>query len=116
MYDAGDRHYYIDEVAQLKSGEFVIPIRWLEDNKGEVFADAYSITIDASVRVSFSPTIISDQNVSQRRANVNDSLPILIRVLDLQCNFLDLKDMDLLPAWSGEWHISIQPPNCSETK
>lgn len=53
MYDAGDRHYYIDEVAQLKSGEFVIPVRWLEDNKGEVFADAYFVTADASVRNFF---------------------------------------------------------------
>jgi len=55
MYDAGDRHYYIDEVAQLKSGEFVIPVRWLEDDKGEVFMDAYSVTLaaDASVRNLF---------------------------------------------------------------
>jgi hypothetical protein len=53
MYDAGDRHYYIDEVAQLKNGEFVIPVRWLEDDKGEVFADAYSITADASVQNFF---------------------------------------------------------------
>jgi hypothetical protein len=50
MYDGGDRHYYIDEVARLKSSEFVIPIRWLEDEKGEVFADAYTITTDTSVR------------------------------------------------------------------
>jgi len=49
MYDGGDCHYYIDEVAQLKSGEFVIPIWWLEDEKGEVFADAYTITTDTSV-------------------------------------------------------------------
>ena len=50
MYDAGDRHYYIDEVAQLKSGVFVIPVRWLEDDTGKVFADAYPVTIDVQVR------------------------------------------------------------------
>ncbi|KIJ90420.1 hypothetical protein K443DRAFT_686767 [Laccaria amethystina LaAM-08-1] len=85
MYDGGDRHYYIDEVARLKSGEFVIPIWWLEDEKGEVFADAYTITTDTSCR-----------------AHVNDSHPILIKARDLQRNFLDLKDMNLLPTWSNQ--------------
>lgn len=38
MYDAGmDRHYFIDEVAALKDGRMVIPVRWLEDESGAVF-------------------------------------------------------------------------------
>jgi hypothetical protein len=50
MYDAGDRHYYIDELARLKNGGFIIPVRWLEDNNGNVFADAYDVTFDNQVR------------------------------------------------------------------
>lgn len=52
MYDAGDRHYYIDEVACLRNGQFVIPLRWLEDSKGVVFADAYAVTFDDQVQIS----------------------------------------------------------------
>ena len=52
MYDAGDRHYYIDELAQLKNGNFVIPVRWIEDEDGIVFADAFPVTFDAQVRRS----------------------------------------------------------------
>ena len=49
MYDAGSRHYYIDELAQLKSGTFVIPVRWLEDHTGCIFADAYTIAFNDQV-------------------------------------------------------------------
>jgi hypothetical protein len=50
MYDAGDRHYYIDELARLKNGDFIIPVRWLEDNDGNVFADAYAVTFNDQVQ------------------------------------------------------------------
>jgi hypothetical protein len=108
MYDAGYRHYYIDEVARLKSGDFVIPVRWLEDNDGNVFADGYAIAFDD--QVGFSARIVIDPNVdrySQLLANVIDSNVILIRASDLQDNFLDLMDSDLIPAWNGELHIVI---------
>ena len=49
MYDAGTCHYYIDELAQLKNGSFVIPVRWLEDCTGSVFADAYAVVLDDQV-------------------------------------------------------------------
>lgn len=50
MYDGGNRHYYIDELARLKNGDFVIPLRWLEDNEGNVLADAYAVTLNDEVR------------------------------------------------------------------
>jgi hypothetical protein len=49
MYDAGSRHYYIDELARLKNGDFVIPVRWLEDNNKNVFADAFAVVLDDQV-------------------------------------------------------------------
>jgi hypothetical protein len=56
MYDAGDRHYYIDELARCKSGNFIIPVRWLEDTNKNIFADAYAVTFDDQVP-GFSLTI-----------------------------------------------------------
>ena len=50
MYDAGNRHYYIDELSRLKNGNFVVPLRWLEDVDKNVFADAYAVVVDDRVR------------------------------------------------------------------
>ncbi len=50
MYDAGDCHYFIDELAHLKNGNLIIPGWWLEDNNGGVFADTYAVTFDNQVQ------------------------------------------------------------------
>ena len=50
MYDAGDHHYYINELARLKNSDFIIPVQWLEDNDGNVFADAYEVTFNDQVQ------------------------------------------------------------------
>ena len=50
MYDAGNCHYYIDELACLKNGTFIIPVRWLEDEDGNAYADAWAVMSDHQVR------------------------------------------------------------------
>ncbi|KAF8148461.1 hypothetical protein B0H34DRAFT_679784 [Crassisporium funariophilum] len=47
MYDSGnERHYFIDEPASLQNGRIVIPVRWLEDEEGKMWADAWEIEIN----------------------------------------------------------------------
>ncbi|KIJ94946.1 hypothetical protein K443DRAFT_639947 [Laccaria amethystina LaAM-08-1] len=101
MYDAGNCHYYIDEVACLKNGTYVIPVRWLEDEDGNVCADAYAVVFD-----------------HQLVANVVDNEIIFIQASNLQHNFLDLRDMGLLPTWNSQSIESGHParmPNPDRT-
>jgi hypothetical protein len=49
MYDDGVRHYFIDELVQLKSGQFIIPLRWLEDVDGRIVAGAWAVMLDDNV-------------------------------------------------------------------
>lgn len=47
MYDAGHGiHYFIDEPAMLSNMKVVIPVRWLEDEKGGIWAEAWEVERD----------------------------------------------------------------------
>jgi hypothetical protein len=35
MYDAGGKHFYVDEIASTEDG-YVIPLQWFEDDNGMV--------------------------------------------------------------------------------
>jgi hypothetical protein len=51
MYAApGSCHYYVSELCQLNDGRLVIPVRWVI-LQSVVHADAYTVTIDESVRI-----------------------------------------------------------------
>ena len=50
MYSAGQgRHFYVNELCRLKSGQLVIPLRWVT-HKGKVLADAYFVSLRDGVR------------------------------------------------------------------
>ncbi|KAK7451321.1 hypothetical protein VKT23_012663 [Stygiomarasmius scandens] len=94
MYDAGyGRHYYVFELSRLKSGEFVIPIRWVTW-KNQVCADAFAVEID-----------------SNGIATIHDSEPIPVESKDLNSNYLDLQHEGAVPEKWSETAIATKIPS-----
>ncbi|KAJ7259067.1 hypothetical protein C8J57DRAFT_1515776 [Mycena rebaudengoi] len=95
MYDAGRAHYYVNELAHLKNGNFVVPIRWLM-YRGKVHADAFAVSLDEA-----------------GNATIDDSKTVMIAAADLSENFLDLQDKKIIPRWSAKTkdsgHIKRMP-------
>lgn len=55
MYANGDQHFYVDELAKLKDGRFVVPIRWLMNEADHsVYADMWVIHIGGDVSIILS--------------------------------------------------------------
>ena len=49
MYDAGFcRHFYVNELARLKSSALVIPLRWVTF-RGDVCADVFDVELNEMV-------------------------------------------------------------------
>lgn len=102
MYDPGSRHYYINELAHLKNDDFIIPVQWLEDTDRNVFVDAYTVILNDQVGSAcycYQSNYWLNQPVP---CKVINSEVVLVKASDLQDNFLDLIDLKLVPAWSGE--------------
>ncbi|KAJ6608964.1 hypothetical protein B0H10DRAFT_2166458 [Mycena sp. CBHHK59/15] len=59
MYDAGATHYYVKEVSLLKTGNFVVPIRWVLFC-GRVYADAFSIIFNDESLSGSNPACMSN--------------------------------------------------------
>ncbi|KAF9464228.1 hypothetical protein BDZ94DRAFT_1355980 [Collybia nuda] len=83
IYEVRPKHFYIDEIAQMKNGDFVIPLRWVEDSTGAIWADAW--------RVEFDETLF---------ATISDDSTVLLKAEDLGENYLDLQDSNSIPLWS----------------
>ncbi len=56
MYDAGERHYYVNELALLRNGALVIPHRWVV-YQGTVHAESRIVHLDDNVSISFNLNI-----------------------------------------------------------
>ncbi|KAH7905228.1 hypothetical protein BJ138DRAFT_1118659 [Hygrophoropsis aurantiaca] len=93
MYDDGSRHYYLHELAQLKNGELVIPVRWVI-YKQECCFDGFRVTVN-------------NENI----AVVHDNEVELFHTKDLLCNLLDLEDSGGMPIWhdSAAIHAARMP-------
>ncbi len=52
MYEGQRAHFYVNELAQMEDGRYVIPKRWVTFLQ-EVYADVLIVEIDDSVCISF---------------------------------------------------------------
>ncbi|KAJ6627573.1 hypothetical protein B0H10DRAFT_2210481 [Mycena sp. CBHHK59/15] len=82
IYAAQYSHFYVNKLARLNTGKFVIPIHWIKF-KNLVCTDVFAVELD-----------------SEGAATVLDMMMILISASDLTSNFLDFEDRLNIPAWT----------------
>ncbi|KAJ7126361.1 hypothetical protein C8R46DRAFT_1146707 [Mycena filopes] len=81
MYNAGASHYYVNEVARLRSGDFVVPVRWVKF-RNKVYADALFVTFN-----EMGEGLINDETT-------------LICSDELMQNYYDLEHAHKVPKWA----------------
>ncbi|KAF7312000.1 hypothetical protein MIND_00211900 [Mycena indigotica] len=89
MYDAGNAHFYVNELCRLQDGQFVVPIHWVTVNSA-VCADCYSVKIDMA-----------------GEAEIDDSKTSLVAAAEMKENYLDLLDIGAVLQWSGERYLLL---------
>ncbi|KAJ6555775.1 hypothetical protein B0H19DRAFT_902080, partial [Mycena capillaripes] len=98
MYAGQYCHFFVNELARLKNGELVIPIRWIKFKK-VICAAAFKVELN-----------------SEGLAVVQDTATILISTSDLTSNFLDLEDENCIPKWTDDAVIKGYPARMPNPK
>ncbi|THH10950.1 hypothetical protein EW146_g8209 [Bondarzewia mesenterica] len=103
--NAGHQHFYTQEIAQLSSGEFVIPLRWITVNDVVEF-DGYLVNYYSTVRLS--------SYHSLNKFVIQDHTTKRIAACELRYNFLDLRTQyDIVFAdCSPNWAHTMPNPLC----
>ncbi|KAI9064035.1 hypothetical protein FKP32DRAFT_1714529 [Trametes sanguinea] len=92
MYDAVDKHYYIDELCQLRNGEFVAVTRWV----------IYHGALHAEVH-----RLMPHEEGTFR---VDQSITDMVPVEYLDKNLFDLEAANSVPQLDGMYGITILSP------
>ncbi|KAH9915819.1 uncharacterized protein B0H18DRAFT_939590 [Fomitopsis serialis] len=83
MYDdrKGHQHFYVNELAQMRDGSFVIPFRWLHSDYSNAICDSHYV-------------FMANQDGI---ADIVDETKLFVAAHDLASNYLALKDRGHLP-------------------
>lgn len=94
---AKHRHFYVKELAQLRDGAYVIPLRWVIKNKTEQ-AECYDVLL----------------NTETQQFDVNEATPRFVEAHYFELNFEDLEKVDGPLRFSGLFTLRNPTPTPAE--